>query len=55
MLRFGTEYVEAGQAYYEEQYRDRVIRNLQKKAAAFGLSLVEMSLDLQNKNSLKSI
>ena len=39
MLRFGTEYMEAGQTYYEEQYRDRVIRNLKRKAAEFGLEL----------------
>ncbi|MDQ5970041.1 MAG: transposase [Patescibacteria group bacterium] len=54
MLRFGTEYVEAGQAYYEARYRDRVIRNLQKKAAEFGLNLVEIPLDLHNKNCIKS-
>jgi len=41
MLRHGSEYVEAGQAYYEEQYRDRVIKNLQRKAAEFGLNIVE--------------
>jgi hypothetical protein len=35
--------VEAGQAYYEEQYRDRVIKNLQRKAAEFGLNIVEMA------------
>ena len=55
MLRHGAEYVEAGQKYYEEQYRDRVIKNLQRKAAEFGLSLVEMPLELQNKNSITSI
>lgn len=43
MLRYGTEYVEAGQAYYEEQYRDRVIKNLKKKAAEFGFELVGAS------------
>lgn len=43
MLRYGTEYLEAGQAYYEEQYRDRIIKNLKRKAAEFGLNLVEMS------------
>jgi transposase len=43
MLRHGSEYVEAGQAYYEEQYRDRVIKNLQRKAAEFGLNIVEMA------------
>ena len=43
MLRHGTEYMEAGQQYYEEQYRDRSIRNLKKRAAEFGLNLVEMT------------
>jgi transposase len=41
MLRYGTEYMEAGQAYYEEQYRDRKLKNLQRQAAEFGLALVE--------------
>jgi hypothetical protein len=41
MLRYGTEYAEAGQQYYEEQYRDRSIRNLKKRAAELGLQLVE--------------
>jgi len=27
MLRDGVEYKEAGQTYYEEQYRGRVLRN----------------------------
>ena len=43
MLRHGTEYMEAGQQYYEEQYRDRSIRNLRKRAAELGLNLVEMT------------
>lgn len=43
MLRHGVEYVESGQAYYEEQYRDRMIKNLKRKAAEFGLSLLETS------------
>lgn len=41
MLRHGAAYVEAGQAYYEEQYRDRMIRNLKRKANELGLILVE--------------
>lgn len=41
MLRYGTEYMEAGQQYYEEQYRDRSIKNLKKRAAQLGLKLVE--------------
>ena len=43
MLRYGTEYMEAGQAYYEEQYRDRKIKNLKRQAAELGLNLVAMS------------
>lgn len=43
MLCHGTEYMEAGQQYYEEQYRDRSIRNLKRKAAELGLNLVEMT------------
>lgn len=43
MLRYGTEYAEAGQRYYEEQYRERSIRNLKKRAAELGLQLVEMT------------
>lgn len=41
MLRHGVEYVESGQAYYEEKYRDRMIKNLKKKATEFGLILCE--------------
>ena len=33
MLRHGSEYMEAGQAYYEEQYRDRVIKKFTKKSS----------------------
>ncbi len=41
MLRHGVEYVESGQAYYEEKYRDRMIKNLKRKATEFGLTLIE--------------
>lgn len=40
MLTKGTEYVDKGQAYYEERYRERVISNLHKKAAAIGFILM---------------
>lgn len=40
MLKDGIEYVESGQAYYEEQYRDRAVKNLKRKAAEFGLELM---------------
>jgi transposase len=40
MLRYGTEYVEKGQQWYDEQYRSRVERNLRRRAAALGFHLV---------------
>jgi hypothetical protein len=40
MLRSGTAYVDAGQQAYEQQYCDRVLTNLQRKARGFGYQLV---------------
>ena len=40
MLRFGTHFKEAGQEYYEQQYRERVLRNLKQKAASLGFDLI---------------
>jgi transposase len=42
MLKNRTPYLDPGVTYYEQQYRDRAIRNLQRKAATFGLELVPM-------------
>jgi len=42
LLRYGTAYVEAGQQAYEQQYRDRVFTNLQRKARGFGYQLVQV-------------
>ena len=39
MLTRGQEYVDHGQLYYEERYRERVVRALAKKAAALGMLL----------------
>lgn len=41
MLRYGADYVDAGQQAYEKQSRDRVLTNLQRKARAFGYQLVQ--------------
>lgn len=41
MLKTGEEYRESGQNYYEEQYRDRLIKNLNKRAKEFGFDLVK--------------
>jgi transposase len=40
MLRYGTEYVEKGQEWYDQQYRSRVERNLRRRAAELGFQLV---------------
>ena len=40
MLTRGEEYTDQGQLYYEERYRERVVRNLSKKASELGLQLV---------------
>lgn len=40
MLKYGEQYVEKGQAYYEQRYREQQIRMLSKKAAALGMQLV---------------
>jgi transposase len=40
MLKNRSAYVDPGVTYYEQQYRDRTIRNLKRRAAALGLELV---------------
>lgn len=45
MLKHRTPFVDAGQDYYEQQYRERVTRNLTKKAAAMGFQLVPMAAE----------
>jgi len=40
MLTKGQEYVDQGQDYYEERYRERVLRNLAQRANKMGMRLV---------------
>jgi transposase len=40
MLTKGQEYTDAGQQYYEERYRQRVVANLARRAKDLGLQLV---------------
>jgi transposase len=42
MLKNRTAYQDPGVTYYEEQYKDRTIRNLKRKAAALGLDLIQV-------------
>lgn len=41
-LRYGMAYHDPGATQYEERYRSRVIGNLQRRAKAFGFSLLEI-------------
>jgi transposase len=40
MLKHGTDYVDIGQEAYETVYRDRVLKNLKRKAHALGYELI---------------
>jgi transposase len=40
MLKTGAEYVELGAGYYEERYRERLIKNLTRKARQLGYEIV---------------
>jgi len=42
MLKNGIAYKEAGQDYYEKQYRERMVRNLSSRAKMLGFNLVEV-------------
>ena len=41
MLKYGTEYTDVGQDYYEQQYKSRAIKNLKTRARQLGFELVE--------------
>jgi hypothetical protein len=45
MLRYGTEYVDVGQHYYEQRYKARVIQNLTRRAKELGFELVPQSVE----------
>lgn len=41
MLKNGVEYIESGQEYYEQQYQERVIKNLSLRAKKMGYALIK--------------
>jgi transposase len=45
MLKNGVEYFETGQDYYETQYRDRIVKNLSKRAKMLGYELVKQHVN----------
>ena len=40
MLSKGEEYTDAGQDYFEERYRERVLRNLTERAKKLGMKMI---------------
>jgi transposase len=40
LLKYGKNYIEKGQNYYEEKYRQRTVKNLQKRAKQLGFDLI---------------
>jgi transposase len=43
MLKYGAGYVDQGEAVYEERYRDRLLRNLKRRAAELGFQLTTIN------------
>jgi transposase len=41
MLRFGTEYIDRGQDYYDRRYQSRVVSNLMRRAHELGYKLIK--------------
>lgn len=54
MLKNGDAYVDQGQDYYEKQYRDRVTKNLRKKAVSLGFDIVPRATDNDLYNTVLS-
>ncbi len=44
MLKYGAGYVDQGETAYEERYRDRLLRNLKRRAAELGFQLTAVEL-----------
>ncbi|MEA3363701.1 MAG: IS110 family transposase [Thermodesulfobacteriota bacterium] len=47
MLKYGSEYVDAGQQEYEERYRSRVVHSLTRRAQEMGFKLVLVEPEAQ--------
>ncbi len=44
MLKYGKEYIDQGQDYYEQRYKERVVKNLQRRAKELGFQLTELTV-----------
>jgi len=47
MLKYGSEYIDAGQQEYEERYRSQVVHNLTRRAQEMGFKLVLVEPEAQ--------
>lgn len=47
MLKYGTDFVDAGQQEYEERYRSRVVNNLKRRAQEMGFKMVSIEPETQ--------
>jgi hypothetical protein len=45
-MRFGMDYKDPGADHYERQYRERVIKQLHRRAAEFGFALLPRNSEL---------
>ena len=43
MMKHGEEYVDAGQDYYDQQYKERIVKNMQKRALMLGFVLTPIT------------
>ena len=43
MLRDQSDYIDPGADFFEEQYRQRAVKNLQRKAKKLGLTVVPVA------------
>ena len=48
MLTKGEEYTDQGQDYYEERYRERMLRNLTQRAQKMGMKLVALEQSVES-------
>lgn len=45
-LKYGNDYVERGEHYYEETYRNRALKNLARRVKDLGYRLVKEDLNI---------
>lgn len=45
LLKFGEDYVEKGQNYYEEKYKQRLIKGMEKSARSLGFNLIPITTE----------